>query len=506
MHPSLVLGLTEMSVSSSQTYTLAPEAQAPIGASQLVDPSFPSFAIQVSSFPAYSGNASYPNTFSINLIRAIEERTGGPLVIRVGGTNGDFSNFNPAQTSPIEPPMQGSGVQQKFVLGPDFYEGFGNFPDTRWVYDIPFANQNHTDSLDLGLAAVHQIGFQSLDALEIGNEVDLYVGQGVRPAGWGPQNYTVDFLNYAEFLTDALNLPNYPIFQTLTLSSSRVPPWSAQAVFEDGITKGNRVKSVSLHHYEYTNTTTTLQETLMNHTFVTSGVDNAFLSDFEYMKANFPEIQIVLGEVGRFRDGGGSLDQSEGIFGSALWTADYLLYTMSLGIQNVTRVNMQLSKAFGYAAWHPVAYDDLEPAVIAPYYGHLLVADFMKGSSNFRVIEIQSDDDLLAAYAGYEYDQLKRVAIMNYDVWNAGDGERPIRNIDLKVPDGVQSVRISTLTSPGGASATSEFYWAGQTWTYANDGVGQAVHQRYAEELVKDGHVVVTVGASEAVIVTLISP
>lgn len=79
----------------------------------------------------------------------------------------------------------------------------------------------------------------------------------------------------------------------------------------------------------------------MNHTFVTSGVDDAFSSDFEYMKTNFPEIEIVLGEVGRFRDGGGSLDQSEGIFGSALWTADYLLYTMSL-------VGLDFSSNFKY--------------------------------------------------------------------------------------------------------------------------------------------------------------
>lgn len=166
---------------------------------------------------------------------------------------------------------------------------------------------------------------------------------------------------------------------------------------------------------------------------------------------------------------------------------------------------MQLSMAFGYAAWHPVAYDGLEPAVIAPYYGHLLVADFMKGSIDFRVSEIQTDDDLLAAYAGYELDQLKRVAIMNYEVWNTGDGERPIQKFDLTVPGFITSVRISTLTSPGGASATSEFYWAGQTWTYANDGVAQTVSQKYEEASVRDGHVVVTVGASEAVIVTLCS-
>lgn len=67
----------------------------------------------------------------------------------------------------------------------------------------------------------------------------------------------------------------------------------------------------------------------MNHTFVTSGVD-VFRSDFDYMRANFPDVQLVLGESGRYSDSNGSLDPSEGIFGSALWTVDYLLYTMSL--------------------------------------------------------------------------------------------------------------------------------------------------------------------------------
>ena len=67
----------------------------------------------------------------------------------------------------------------------------------------------------------------------------------------------------------------------------------------------------------------------MNHTFLISGF-NAFRSDFEYMRTNFPDVQVVLGESGRYTDTQGSLDPSEGIFGSALWTVDYLLYAMSL--------------------------------------------------------------------------------------------------------------------------------------------------------------------------------
>lgn len=123
--------------------------------------------------------------------------------------------------------MQGAGIGQKFVLGPSFYEGFKNFPGTRWVYDIPFAKHNHTDSVDEARGAINHIGFDNLEGLEIGNEVDLYVKQGSRPAGWGPQNYTTEFLEYADFLTGALGLPKGPIFQALTLSGEGKALWSA---------------------------------------------------------------------------------------------------------------------------------------------------------------------------------------------------------------------------------------------------------------------------------------
>lgn len=53
----VILSLAALASASSdkELYTLAPEARAPVGASQPVDPSFPSFGIQVSSFPSYTG-------------------------------------------------------------------------------------------------------------------------------------------------------------------------------------------------------------------------------------------------------------------------------------------------------------------------------------------------------------------------------------------------------------------------------------------------------------------
>lgn len=123
--------------------------------------------------------------------------------------------------------MEGSGIGQKFVFGPSFYEGFHNFAGTRWVYDIPFAKKNHTLSIDEAQAAIDHIGYDLLEGLEIGNEVDIYVGQGVRPSGWGPPDYASEFLKYAKFLTNTLSLPKGPIFEALTLAADTGALWSA---------------------------------------------------------------------------------------------------------------------------------------------------------------------------------------------------------------------------------------------------------------------------------------
>lgn len=166
---------------------------------------------------------------------------------------------------------------------------------------------------------------------------------------------------------------------------------------------------------------------------------------------------------------------------------------------------MQLSEVFGYVAWWPAFYESIVPQVRSPYYGHLFVADFMGGSSSFRVSELPLSDDLLAAYAGYENEELKRVAVVNFDVWELGYGNRPSRMVSIQAPSGTSLATVRTLTSPEGASATNEsFYWAGETWTYQSNGIGVPVPGQQQIRIVPDvhGQVSVAVGASEAVMVS----
>jgi hypothetical protein len=103
--------------------------------------------------------------------------------------------------------------------------------------------------------------------------------------------------------------------------------------------------------------------------------------------------------------------------------------------------------------------------------------------------------------AGYEHGQLARVSIINFDVWNSGNGTRPSRQFELKTPKGIKSVQVQALTCPGGMTATRNLSWAGETWTYASNGIGQKVGPETAVVDVKDGHAQINVGASEAVMI-----
>lgn len=67
-----------------------------------------------------------------------------------------------------------------------------------------------------------------------------------------------------------------------------------------------------------------------------------------YLKANEPNIPLHLGEVNSNTYSSGNADIL-GVFGSALWLADYMLYGMTL---NIKRMNVQQSSGFSYTSWY----------------------------------------------------------------------------------------------------------------------------------------------------------
>jgi hypothetical protein len=94
------------------------------------------------------------------------------------------------------------------------------------VFSAPVANISFSDCIRQSELAVRSIGANNLNALELGNEPDLYVTQGYRDRGWGPANWTSQWKNFAKAVSQNVSLPAGPIYQGLTLFNRGVAPWT----------------------------------------------------------------------------------------------------------------------------------------------------------------------------------------------------------------------------------------------------------------------------------------
>ena len=110
------------------------------------------------------------------------------------------------------------------TIGPVFYEGFLNFPGSKFHYDLNLA-QNNSNGIPNAVAeakiALKYIG-KNLESFEIGNECDLYVSQSVRPPNYTELDYVTEWTVHASDVTEqvlALNeygLNAWTIYQALT--------------------------------------------------------------------------------------------------------------------------------------------------------------------------------------------------------------------------------------------------------------------------------------------------
>lgn len=350
-------------------------------------------------------------------------------------------------------------------------------------------------------------GLKNLDALEIGNEPDLYVGQGVRGMGYGERVYVEQWLEQVRDVLGNITGLERRSFQALTFSSGyNRGLWNESAAFRDGIDGNRNIKSVSFHHYQTRAVPTTrLAKDIMNHTAIVNGLSQ-FLPPITYLHTNNPSILFHLGEVGAALNSGPQDYALGGVFGDELWTVDYMLQAMTI---NVSRVHMQQGTGFSYSQWQPIprlGTESYPPHVRAPYYGLVFIADFVGSSSSpLRVKELtlpsSANDEQFSAYAGYENGVLERVVLVNFAVWNSTQkGERPSQEVQLVVPQGVKSVRVERLTAPG-ADVYKGVAWNGTQWTFESDGVGVRVKNDSSVVSTVQGNVEVGVLASEALMI-----
>lgn len=128
-------------------------------------------------------------------------------------------------------------------------------------------------------------------------------------------------------------------------------------------------------------------------------------------------------------------------------------------------------------------------------------------SSKTRVAQLSVDGNNIAAYAAYDNNTPRRIAIVNMNYWNqtTSTSTRGSITLDIGVPSNLKQVAVYHLNSPMGAGATADtITYGGSQWTY--DSIGKEVKGvREDTEIVSvvNGIASVTVASSEAVLVWL---
>lgn len=507
------------------------------GASANIDTSFCGFAFEQSSFTRYAQtDDGKPNVFSQNLIQAITSRTGGHPIIRLGGTSPDYGKYLPGQKAPALPVAEQDNYQDvgHTTIGPSYWGFTRHFPTAKYMVQVPMATKNLSETIAWTQAAVHGIGIENIHSIQPGNEPNLYSdtyrGEGgieLHPPEYQGtltnQTYVAEYQKYTAAILEAVKeLPKgrfFTAFDVATHYGRNVPPGpllDVERCFALGIDSSRIIKEVSHHYYQGSaGGASDLARGLMDMAATHRYVDDLAARSIAWLSRSRPGLPFVLNEVGNSLQPRNSYAYQNRL-GSALWQADFYLHCMARG---VARVNYQQIMHAGYNLWLPVASAGHAAQVFANFYSQPFVADFIGGSGKTRVARLDiggsgGDDENVkgpanvAAYAAYDDDVVRRIAVANLNYWNktnADAGDRPSVVLDINVPAGVKTVEVAHLNSPLGAGGGADtITYGGSQWTFESLGKEVKGVRKDTENLVvKDGVVRVTVKSSEAVLLRL---
>jgi hypothetical protein len=217
--------------------------------------------------------------------------------------------------------------------------------------------------------------------------------------------------------------------------------------------------------------------------------------------------------------GGAPLTYAGG-FAYTLWAVDFNLASMSHGFARVS--NLAARPHCDRAFWTPDnSAGDFSPGpqVRAPYPAAMFVADFLGKGNSSSVVELDTDSDLLSAYAMYDTGSkdrdLVRVALCNLNMYNGSSNHqspRGTQTFELPMPDHITNVTVRYLRADLGVGAmgydfggsTNNVSWGGEQWSHDIDqGKGHLTTGQVEEDVlnVTSGKVSVDVQDSEVAMV-----
>ncbi|XP_006459562.1 hypothetical protein AGABI2DRAFT_201919 [Agaricus bisporus var. bisporus H97] len=389
------------------------------------------------------------NQFFFNVLDNMKAISGEPPIIRIGANSEDHTNFNPDVKSPqLVFPTPNAVTPfpeaRTIVVGNAYYQAVRFLPpDTHVVWGVNFGAKNITAANLEARAIVEAFATPDvkdqgiiLDAVEIGNEADLYRDNGQRPRNYTPAQYVEEWTEFATNVSTAIGITedSHTKFwgaSFATSSHANTNGFSPQSIFENGLLDskaGSFISTITQHHYSGTFCSGggKLLQDLMTKETIRSNL-TSFASDAKAVRDQ--GLDFVMGETNSYScHGAPGVSNSAG---AALWTLDYALF--STQIQS-SRIYFHEGIGFKYNFFQPIALnrsildasplpEPIPPHVQPQYYSAIIALEAIGSHPQPRIAELQIEESTVSGYAFYEDSQLVRAVFINLKAFLEGQEE-----------------------------------------------------------------------------------
>jgi hypothetical protein len=494
-----------------------------------VSPSLVSLSIEQDRWTDWSGTTSI-NQFFYNVMWNVQNLTGVPPVVRIGANSEDHTNFNKdvryaqdifPDPNPTTPYPEATNI----TVGNGYYSTAKYLlPGTQVIWGVNLGENNLTAAL-LEAKAIFE-AFSSpeivqqgitLKYIEIGNEPDLYLNNGLRPSNYTVNQYVTEWTEFANKIFQEVQMGQTQFLAgAFAESSHNLGSFSPQAIYNLGIldsTAGQKIQAFSEHHYQgsFCSGSAGLLADLMNKATIRGNLTQ-YTPDIQ--ATNNQGLDYILGETNSY-----SCHGAPGVSntaGAAIWALDYLLYAATL---NIKRVHFHDGIGFKYNLIQPISLNrsildgsplasPLAAHVQPQYYAAIVAAEAIGQSGEAYISELTIDDDQVSGFVFYEGSRAKRMVLINHTPYFQSDAaagtRRPVASVELSFPPecAARNVQLKMLEIEH-SDDTSGVTWGGQTYE-TPDGLigGDVAFQTLSSTSTSNEYV--GVPASQAVLVTFL--
>ena len=457
-----------------------------------ISPVFASFSLEISSALQYLGTAGSLNLPFINLCNVLRNVSSGRgPSIRIGGNSADSSVYWDS-ASPL-PANQTYAITSADILA--YAAAFPMF-DGYAVIDTSMFLQDSVAWPVAHISAVRDLwGFERVEGIEIGNEVEIYHDSGMRPRNWTFASYQREFTQHTAALRQQAGMPN-GLIQGAVFCCNNSDYNAAFANYTRTFAAQGLLASVSYHHYSIGGCggkpPPPMTDLLADQAAAGAA---AFLLPF-VTAAREAGVAFRVGE-GNSVSCGGKPNISD-VFGAALYSLDVMAHLAAIGAQ---QWNWHGGPGASYAPISFARHGAPGPPDVRPlFYGMWAFATATAKGSAILAAAVSSSNPLIKLWGLAGPGGAFRVLAIHKD-FQAATGA----TVSVRLPPGLAAGsgggRLARLLAPSVFSHYNVTF-AGQTFDGSADGLPLGAPQWEHVPLQADGSLLFELPLASAAILT----